>query len=301
MKPKITLEQWRALQAVVQHGGYAQAAEALHKSQSTITYAIQKLESLLGVAALRLEGRKAVLTEAGTVLLRRAEALLTEAGQVEEAAARLAQGWEPEIRLAVEMIFPRHLLLGALADLAQEVPTTRVEVFEHTLSGTEDALLTRSVDLAVAGHVPPGFIGDSLLRMPFTAVASPGHPLHQLGRPITLQDLRHYRQLVVRDSGAERRRSAGWLGAEQRITVSQPGTSIAAVVAGLGFAWLPEEMMRAELSNGSLKPLPLADGGNRYGELYLVFTDRDFAGPATHRLAELLRDQVARNCPPAAR
>ena len=35
--PRISLEQWRALQAVVEAGGYAQAAEALHKSQSTLT------------------------------------------------------------------------------------------------------------------------------------------------------------------------------------------------------------------------------------------------------------------------
>ena len=43
--PHISLEQWRALLAVVEAGGYAQAAEALHKSQSAITYAVQKIES----------------------------------------------------------------------------------------------------------------------------------------------------------------------------------------------------------------------------------------------------------------
>ena len=32
--------------AVVDAGGYAQAAESLHKSQSTLTYAVQKLERL---------------------------------------------------------------------------------------------------------------------------------------------------------------------------------------------------------------------------------------------------------------
>ena len=40
--PRISLEQWRALVAVVEAGGYGQAAEQLHKSQSTVTYAIQK-------------------------------------------------------------------------------------------------------------------------------------------------------------------------------------------------------------------------------------------------------------------
>ena len=41
--PRITLEQWRCLVAVVDEGGYAQAAEALNKSQSSVTYAVQKL------------------------------------------------------------------------------------------------------------------------------------------------------------------------------------------------------------------------------------------------------------------
>ena len=51
MVPHITLEQWRSLIAVVDASGYAQAAEALHKSQSAVTYAVQKIESLLGVKA----------------------------------------------------------------------------------------------------------------------------------------------------------------------------------------------------------------------------------------------------------
>ena len=41
--PHIALDQWRALIAVVDSGGYAQAAEALHKSQSSVTYAVQKI------------------------------------------------------------------------------------------------------------------------------------------------------------------------------------------------------------------------------------------------------------------
>ena len=39
--PRISLEQWRCLAAVVEAGGYAQAAERLHKSQSSVTSAVQ--------------------------------------------------------------------------------------------------------------------------------------------------------------------------------------------------------------------------------------------------------------------
>ena len=53
-EPKITLEQWRALLAVVDEGGYAAAAEALDKSQSAISYAIQKLETTLDLSLIHI-------------------------------------------------------------------------------------------------------------------------------------------------------------------------------------------------------------------------------------------------------
>ena len=88
---------------------------ALHRTQSTVTYTIKKLEDLLGVKAFELQGRKAVLTPTGQVLYRRGKALLEEAGRVERAAADLARGWEPEIRIAVDIVFPTWLLLECCA------------------------------------------------------------------------------------------------------------------------------------------------------------------------------------------
>jgi hypothetical protein len=55
-------------------------------------------------------------------------------------------------------------------------------------------------------------------------------------------------------------------------------------------------MVRGELERGELKPLPLREGGERGAELYLVFADRDYAGPGTLRLAEIIRAQVADEC-----
>jgi len=295
VNPRISLEQWRALLAVVDANGYAQAAEALHKSQSAVTYAVQKIELLLGVKIFEVVGRKAHLTPTGEVLYRRAKALLDEAGALEGAAGSLAAGWEPELRLAVEIIFPTWLLLECFARFADERPLTRIELYETVLSGTEEALLQRQVDLAICSQVPPGFAGDLLMRMRFVAAAHPDHPLHQLGRELTLQDLRKYRHLVIRDSGSQRR-SGSWVGAEQSWTVSHKATSIHAASMGLGYAWFPEETVRRELEGGVLKPLPLREGGERWANLYLVFADRDYAGPGALRLADIMREHVAEQC-----
>jgi DNA-binding transcriptional LysR family regulator len=293
--PRISLEQWRSLLAVVDAGGYAQAAEMLHKSQSAVTYAVQKMESLLGVKVFEVVGRKAHLTPTGEVLYRRAKALLDEAGALEGAAGSLAAGWEPELRLAVEVIFPTWLLLQCFARFAEERPETRIELYESVLSGTEEALLQRKVDLAICSQVPPGFAGDPLMRVRFIAAAHPGHPLHQLGRELTLQDLRKHRHLMIRDTGSQRR-SGSWLGAEQSWTVSNKATSIHAACMGLGFAWFPEDTILGELERGLLKALPLREGGERWAELYLVFADRDYAGPGALRLAEIIRELVADQC-----
>ena len=202
---------------------------------------------------------------------------------------------EAELRLSVEIIFPTWLLLQCFARFAQERPQIRLELYESVLSGTEEALLQRKVELAICSQVPPGFAGDSLMRLRFIAVAHPQHPLHQLGRDPKLQDLRKHRHLIIRDTGSQRR-SGSWLGAEQSWTVSQKATSIHAAVMGLGFAWFPEDTIQEELTRGDLKPLPLREGAERWGGLYLVFADRDYAGPGALRLAEIIRDHVAEQC-----
>ena len=168
--PRISLEQWRALLTVVDLGGYAQAAAALHKSQSAVTYAVQKIESLLKVKAFEVIGRKAHLTATGQVLYRRAKALLDEAGALESAAGSLAAGWEAELRLAVEIIFPTWLLLECFQHFGTERPQTRIELYETVLSGTDEALLERKVDIAICSKIPAGFTGDALMRLRFLAM-----------------------------------------------------------------------------------------------------------------------------------
>jgi DNA-binding transcriptional LysR family regulator len=294
--PRVTLEQWRTLIAVVDAGGYAQAAERMHKSQSALTYAVQKLESQLGVEAFTIQGRKAVLTPTGQLLYRRAQALLAEAASTEKAAKALSAGWEAEIRIAVEILFPTWLLLHCLDRFGTESPNTRIEVIESVLGGTGEALLQGQADLAISPRIPPGFLGDPLLRFRAVPVAHPDHPLHRMHRKLTLRDLRAHRHLVVRDSGTRRDTRALSMEVEQRWTVTSMSTSILAARLGYGFAWFPEDLIRDELDAGTLKPLSFAEGVERFGELYLILADRDAAGPGTLRLAAIIREGVASEC-----
>lgn len=295
-QPRISLDQWNALISVVESGSYAKAAERLHRTQSTLSYAIHKLESLLGVEVFEMQGRRAVLTATGALLYRRGKALIEDAARLEHAAADLAEGWEAEIRLAVDTVFPTWLLLDALGQFADERPEVRIELLETVLGGHEEALIERKAELAIGPVVPAGFLGDPVMRARFVCVAAPGHPLHTLGRALTVEDLRAHRHVVIRDTGAQRARSGGWLN-ERRLTVSHKATSMRAVLMGLGYAWYPEENVREELRSGALVSLALREGSEKFATLYLVFADRDAAGPGTLRLAEIIRANLERECP----
>jgi DNA-binding transcriptional LysR family regulator len=280
------------LQAVVNHGGFAQAAAAIHKSQSSINHAVHKLEGRLGLQLLEVVGRKAQLTSAGHLMLRRAGQVLAQVGQLEELADGLARGIESRVRLAVDEVFPYQLLANALQILSTEYPNTRVELMETVLSGGAEKLLGGNAQLLVAAQVPQGFLGEPLMRAEFIAVAHPKHPLHQQGGVLNLQDLVRHRQIVVRDSASGSRVDSGWLGAEQRWTVSHVGTSVDMVTRGMGFAWLPESRVAPGIASGELAELPLEQGSRRYTELYLTYADRDQAGPVARRLGDLLSRQA---------
>lgn len=294
--PRITLEQWQALVSVVESGTYAKAAEALHKTQSTVTYGVQKIESLLGVKLFEVQGRKSVLTPTGRTLYRRARILLDEAAGLESGAQRLSAGWEAELRVVMDHVFPTAVMLRALERFGVESPHTSIELVESVISGTQEALLNRQTDLAIGPQIPAGFLGEPLLRMRLIAVAHPDHPLHKLGRDVTYDDLRAHRQLVVRESGSERR-TRPMVEATQRWTVSHMATSIDAARIGYGYAWLAEEKIGEELRANTLKALPLREGPERWVQLYLVFGNRELAGPGALRLAELIREAVTESCP----
>jgi DNA-binding transcriptional LysR family regulator len=296
---RVTLDQWRALVEVVDRGGYAQAAESLAKSQSSVTYAVQQLQGQLGVKAFEIKGRKAVLTLTGEMLYRRGRALLEEAAGLEKAAGASSAGWEAEIRLAAEIVFPAWLLLQCFERFAKESPDTRIELIESVLAGTNEALLQGRADLAITGQIPQGFAGAHLIRLRLVAAAHPEHPLHKLGRPLTMRDLQAHRQLVVRETDTRRATKAS-VDTAQRWTVSHMSTSIFAAAMGYGFGWFPEERIRSELRAGSLRALPLRDGAERFGELYIVYADRENAGPGTLRLAAIIEQMTREACTGAA-
>lgn len=277
--PRSTLEQWRMFKAVADYAGFQQAADAIYKSQSSIHHAVHKMEQVLGVTLFQTEGRKMRLTAAGEQLLRRVNYLLAEAERMENVALNLQSGVESSLQIAVDEAFPRAVLYQALAAVSAEYPLIRIELLETILTGANELLTQGKAEIALSPFTLPHHLSEDLCQVEFVAVAGSTHPLNQPKRLLELEALKNCRQIVLRDSALEQKKDIGWLGSEQRWTVSHVATSVELLRKNLGFAWLPRHAVQPYLDDGSLQILQLPRGASRSATFYLNFDDADLLGP----------------------
>ena len=289
---RVTLDQWLAFKTVVDQGSYSRAAEILNKSQSTVSYSLAKLNEQLAKPVLVLEGRKAVLTAEGKVLYRYAQQILNAASSAESVANSMAIEFESEVTIAVDVLQQVSALVDAFEIFSEQFPHTRIRVLETSLSGTAEALLEKQADLVIGGVIPTGFNGFPLTTVRMLPVAAPSHPLVKKRENVSEIELQSHRQIVLRDTGTKREQDSGWLGAQQRWTVSHFSSSISLVKTGLAFAFLPDKWIKEELKDGSLHLIQLQERLQRSLPLYLMFADKPNAGPATRALSELIQTKI---------
>ena len=283
--PRSTIEQWGVLRAVVEEGGFAQAAEALNRSQSSVSYAVARLRDAVGVELLEQRGRRAVLTEAGAALLAQVAPLVDELKRVEQRGRSIGHGAPVRIRLLVDTLFPKTRLFTALQQFAALHPHAEVRLVE-TVRLTLQEVVGDSYDLAVLVIEPEAIDADRIADIRLLAVAAEGHPLLAGHRPVTkamlarhvCAEIRGYDEVIDRSARQGRR----W-------SMSTVESATDAVRHRLCYGWLPEHMIRDELKEGPLRALPLNGGSVRHVPLGLYRGQR-LPGDdrATQELARLL-------------
>jgi DNA-binding transcriptional LysR family regulator len=263
---KTTLEQWSLLQKVVELGSFAKAAEETHRSQSSVSYNLALLQERLGVALLVQEGRRAVLTPSGELLLNQVKPLLKAFDYVETRAVTLRDGQRTRLDLVVDSIFPRARLFAILRQFQQRYPQTQVhltEVLENAPAErpahaeADVMVLTRRQDMTGRG--------EWLMNINFVAVAHRDHPLSEAS---TVSDETLAAWPLIRIADRDNRQQPNESG--ESWTFSTIDAAIEAVQYQVGYGWLPEERIAPLLSSGVLKILPLSHGSRRATPLHVI-------------------------------
>ncbi|MGA7245623.1 MAG: LysR family transcriptional regulator [Terracidiphilus sp.] len=285
---RTTLDEWEILQAVVQLGGFAPAAKQLNRSQSTISYAIARLQEQLGIKLFEIKGRRAHLTEHGRVLLADAESHLAGFHQLEQRARSLGSGGESEVRLSVDSIFPNERLFDALAELARRFPYVRPKLRQSTFLCADSEFSAHNAQLCIAGILSREFFSKAILNIHMIAVAHRDHPLHAIKRELNRTDLMQHILVAIEGSASGTIRHQPSLNAQRVLHVSSIEAAIDGVRCGIGFGWLPAYRIESDLARRELLPLHLPAGGTREVRLNLVCKDFSSMGREVKVLADLL-------------
>jgi DNA-binding transcriptional LysR family regulator len=283
-----TIDEWEVLQAVVQLGGFAPAAQQLNRSQSTISYALVRLQERLGIKLLELKGRKAQLTEVGRVLLADAEPHVAGFHKLEQRARSLASGGQSEIRLSVDSIFPNERLFAALSEFTRRFPHVHPKLRQAPFLSPESEFSAHRAQLCVAALMSGEHYLKPILEIRMLAVARSDHALHAFPRPLTRVDLIQHTIVTIEGvaSGIPKRQPRS--PAQRFLSVNSIEAAIDAVRSGLCFGWLPIYRIQPYLDSGELLPLRMPLGGIREVRLNLVCKDPSFASRELDALAELL-------------
>lgn len=285
---RTTLDEWEILQAVVQLGGFAPAAKQLNRSQSTISYAIARLQEQLGIRIFEIKGRRAHLTELGRVMLADVEPHLAGFHQLEQRVRSLASGGESEVRLSVDSIYPNGRLFAALAEFARLFPYVQPKLRQSTFLSADAEFSVHDAQLCITGLLSREFFTKPILAIRMVAVARRDHPLHAIKRKLNRPDLMQYMLVTIEGTASGTLKHQPRVPAQRVLQVSSIEAAIDAVRSGLCFGWLPAHRIQSDLAAHELVPLRLPVGGTRDVRLNLVCRDHSSLGQEVNVLAELL-------------
>lgn len=283
-----TLDAWEILQTVVQLGGFAPAAKKLNRSQSTISYAIGRLQEQLGVRLFEIHGRKAQLTEAGRVLLADVQPHLAGFHELEQRARVMASGGASEVRISVDSIFPDDRLFEALATFSRSFPHVRLKLRQGTFLSADSESSLHNAQICVTGLISRELHVKPVLVIGMIAVVRFDHALLKLRRRLSRSDLMQHILVTIESAASGSLKQQPRLPTQRVLPVSTIESAIAAVRSGLCFGWLPQYRIQPELDNGELVALPLPAGKTRDVRLNLVCRDLGGSNCEANTLAELL-------------
>jgi DNA-binding transcriptional LysR family regulator len=292
MSINVSLEHARTLDAFARAGTLQGAAKVLHRTHTAVLYALKQLESQTGLSLFDRSGYRTRLTPAGDEVLRRCRALLDAEQSLVDTCRVLQSGWEPLLTVVFDAIIPLEPVLEVVRALRDEHAPTRVRLTVDSLDGVEQRFERDEAQVLIS-ILPVRLEGLTVVSLPkldARLVAHRKHPLAKL-KKVTREDLAQHVMLTVRGSDPRLQLSTAQLDEQSQVHLSDFHAKKAAIVAGIGFGWLPDWLTARELAKGELVALKLPQGSVHSFEPRLAHRGR--LGPAGRLLLEQLTQRRA--------
>lgn len=253
----ISIEALQAIDSIDRKGSFSAAAEELFRVPSAITYTIKKLEEQLNIKLFDRSKQRAVLTPAGKLILERGRAILGQIQRLEDQAKQAHTGWEKRLRIVIDTILPCEPFWPLIRELQDEQPWLEIQVIDHTLGGTWEALVHDRADLIVgaSGEEPAGghWHSEYLGHLEMQLCCSPEHPAAQITDQNEKKSLKNYTHIMISDSARYLpQRNIALMDSHRVLAVSNLQQKVSALKAGVGVSHLPLYLSQDLIKSGEL-------------------------------------------------
>ncbi len=256
----LSMDQLRTFIAAADEGSFSAAGRKLRRAQSVVSHTLANLELQVGFALFDRSGRYPQLTEAGRALLEDARAAANSMDAFKARARMLGGGLEPELAVAVDVMFPIATLTDAVKAFHHQFPATPLRLYVEAMGAVVQPLLDGRCRIAVIGSlpdIPSDCASDYLVGVPSVIVAAPDHPLAHAKRALTRAEIGKHVQLVLTDRSTLTAGREFGVMSQQVWRLADLGAKHAFLRAGLGWGSMPLHMVEQDLADGALVRLSL--------------------------------------------
>jgi DNA-binding transcriptional LysR family regulator len=293
----VSLDQLRTFIAAADEGSFSAAGRRLRRAQSVVSQTMANLEAQLGVKLFDRSGHLPVLTDQGRALLADARAVACDIDLLKARAKSFAGGLEPELSVAVDVMFPVAIFTAAVAAFQKQFPATLLR-FDIESSAVIEPVLDGRCAVGVVGswaQMPPQLTHEPLLAIRVPTVVSPMHSLATRRRPIPTADLAQHIQLSHIDPSDIARGYGSRMQLPRIWRLSHLGAKLAFLRAGLGFGSLPLHLVEADLASGALVQIATEDAppGGHVIAMWAIYRTDSPPGPAGRWFIDRLKQEQA--------
>ena len=266
-----TLDQLRILKAIAAQGSFKKAADLLYVTQPAVSLQIQNLEKQLEITIFDRGGRKALLTEAGRLLLEYCERILNQCDEACKAIEDLNSLKGGTLIIGASQTTGTYLMPRMIGLFRQKYPEVSVQLQVHSTRRTGWSVANGQIDLAIIGGQLPSDLENLLQVIPYAtdelALVLPSEHILSNKKELLKEDL-YKLDFVTLDSQSTTRKVVDKLlqdsGLEiQRLKIEMELNSLEAiknaVQAGLGASFLPVVSIERELAAGTIHKAFIAD------------------------------------------
>jgi len=255
MLDAVTIDQLRTFIAAVDQGSFSAAGRKLRRAQSVVSQTLANLEAQLGVKLFDRSARYPRLTEEGRSLLVDARSVADNIDGFKARARAMREGLEPELSVAMDVMYPMAALTRAATHSRKTYPHTPLRLYVEVLGGVIKPVLDRRCSIGVIGSLPVvsnELQSEPLLDLQLATVVSPAHPLATTRGAVSAAAVAKQVQLVLTDRTAlTEGRDFGVL-SPLNWRLADLGAKHAFLRAGLGWGHMPLHMVEADLDSGAL-------------------------------------------------